>query len=198
MPKATKPPTAKAVVLRTIAEETQRLKKLPNEAFEKAFKTPASSTNPDLTDSINEQFGQLEDPLFKAKTWVSILEKVVESMANLPRFSKRDLNVLCEEFICVSEPLKEAIDAMDDIYHGRTGGAGMSDWLREAIQARRDELLQKLESASEKTEIEEDIAACDRLLERVRRRRELPPRAPTEQERKAVDAMAIFDRLPSA
>ena len=116
LPKATKPLTAKAVVLRTIAEHTQRLKKLPNEAFE----MPASSTKPDLTDSINEQFGRLEDPLFKARAWVSILEKVVESMADLPRFSKRDLNVLCEEFICVSEPLKEAIDAMDAIYHGRT------------------------------------------------------------------------------
>ena len=60
----------------------------------------------------------------------------------------------------------------------------MSDWLREAIEAEKAELLQKLESVSEKTEIQEDVAACDRLLARLRRLRELPPRAPSEKERK--------------
>lgn len=75
----------------------------------------------------------------------------------------------------------------------------MSDWLRTAIEAEKDELLQKLESASEKTEIQEDVAACDRLLVRLRRMRELPPRAPSEEEHKAVDTiMAILERLPAA
>ena len=79
----------------------------------------AKAAKPDLTPSINERFGQIENPLTEARTWVSLLEKVVESMADLPRFSKRDLTILCEEFIRVSEPLKEAVDAMDAIYHGR-------------------------------------------------------------------------------
>lgn len=42
----------------------------------------------------------------------------------------------------------------------------------------------------------EEVAACDRLLARLRRFRELPPRAPSEKERKAVDSIiAILDRL---
>jgi hypothetical protein len=39
----------------------------------------------------------------------------------------------------------------------------------DAIEARRDELLQMLETAAEKTQIREDLAACERLLERLRR-----------------------------
>jgi len=132
MPKATKPLTAKVVVLRTIAEHTRRLKKLPNEAFEGVAFPSAKS---DVTDSIREEFVRLEKPLLEATTWVSLLEKVVESMADLPRFSKRDLNVLCEEFIRVSEPLKEAIDAMDAIYHGRADEEAADRVLAEAGEA---------------------------------------------------------------
>jgi hypothetical protein len=45
----------------------------------------------------------------------------------------------------------------------------------------------------------EEIAACDRLLARLKRIRGLPPRRPTEKERLLCDEiMAILDRLPAA
>lgn len=74
----------------------------------------------------------------------------------------------------------------------------MSD-IWEAVENRKNKLLQKMESASasEKTAIQEDVAACYSLLGKLWRTRRLPSRPPTEEERGAVDnIVSILDRLP--
>ena len=51
--------------------------------------------------------------------WVSLLDKVVEGFENWPSMSKREMVVAVEELDLATEPLKQALDDLDAIYHAR-------------------------------------------------------------------------------
>jgi len=58
------------------------------------------------------------------RVWASLLEKVVDDMVRWPSMSKRELSVAFEGLEFVTEPLKEAIDNLDTMYHQRTKEEG--------------------------------------------------------------------------
>jgi hypothetical protein len=90
---------------------------VPEAASKKeALQAPAVSA----VDNRLQSFGDLEAPLRNAQVWASLLEKVVDDMARWPSMSKRELSVAFDELEFVTEPLKEAIDNLDTIYHQRT------------------------------------------------------------------------------
>ena len=69
--------------------------------------------------------------------------------------------------------------------------------IEEAIEQERTELLQKAGDRGGEGDILASIAACDRLLVRVRQRRDLPPQPLGSAQRKAAVAIIkILDRLP--
>jgi hypothetical protein len=85
-------------------------------ATKEALQGPAGSA----ADDRLQRFGDLEEPLRHALVWASLLEKVVDDVARWPSMSKRELSVAFEELEFVTEPLKEAIDNLDTMYHQRT------------------------------------------------------------------------------
>jgi hypothetical protein len=71
--------------------------------------------------------------------------------------------------------------------------------LESLIEEEKAELLEKLEQAADKARIEEELAACELLLKRLREIRDLPPQPLSEKERLVFDKIVeILDRLPAA
>jgi hypothetical protein len=68
--------------------------------------------------------------------------------------------------------------------------------LERAFEEQRSELLEKLEQAGDKAQIERELAACERLQARLREMRDLPPQPISEKDRLLCDKIiAVLDRL---
>jgi hypothetical protein len=89
-----------------------------------AMKEALQDTAGSAVDDLLQRFGDLEEPLRHALVWASLLEKVVDDMDRWPSMSKGELSVAFEELEFVTEPLKEAIDNLDTMYHQRAEEEG--------------------------------------------------------------------------
>jgi hypothetical protein len=82
---------------------------------------PRAAASPTREDN-SHRFLALEEPLRNAQVLASLLARVIEGMERWPDMSKIEQMVAREELDFVVEPLKAAIDNMDEIYHQRTKG----------------------------------------------------------------------------
>jgi hypothetical protein len=68
--------------------------------------------------------------------------------------------------------------------------------LEAVLEKGKAELLKELEQFPNSDRIKADLAASDRLLERLRRMRDLTPQPISEEERRLCDTLiAVLDRL---
>ena len=68
--------------------------------------------------------------------------------------------------------------------------------LERAFEEQRAELLERLEQADDKSQIEKELAACERLMANLREMRDLPPQPISEKDRLLCDKIiAVLDRL---
>jgi hypothetical protein len=70
-------------------------------------------------ENSHRRFLDLEVSLRNAQVLASLLAKIVEGTERWPSFSKMELTLAIEQIEYLVEPLKEAIDHMDTIYHNR-------------------------------------------------------------------------------
>jgi hypothetical protein len=82
---------------------------------------PQAAARPTRED-YSHLFLALEVPLRNAHVLASLLARIVEGMERWPSMSDIEQMVTREELDFVAEPLKAAIDNMDEIYHQRTKG----------------------------------------------------------------------------
>jgi hypothetical protein len=80
---------------------------------------PQAAASPTREDDSHRSLA-LEEPLRNAQVLASLLARVIEGIERGPSMSKIERMVAREELDFVTEPLKNAIDEMDAIYHQRT------------------------------------------------------------------------------
>jgi hypothetical protein len=63
---------------------------------------------------------ELEEGLFDAVCWVSLLDKIVDDMDRLPSMTRAEINTSYGALYRVSDALKRTIGQLDAVYHQRT------------------------------------------------------------------------------
>jgi hypothetical protein len=68
-----------------------------------------------------ERFGDLEHPLLDVVTWMSLLDRIVDDITELPRnpLAGDDDDLLTGHLLKVTAVLKRSIDKLYNLYHGR-------------------------------------------------------------------------------
>jgi hypothetical protein len=70
-------------------------------------------------EGYRHRYFEIDEPLHNAVVWASFLDVIVEDMERLPSMSRRELNVAYGKLIRVVDPLQQAINDLDAIYHKR-------------------------------------------------------------------------------
>jgi hypothetical protein len=70
-------------------------------------------------EGYRHRYSELDEPLHNTVVWASFLDMIVEDMERLPSMSERELSVAYGKLFRVTEPLKQAINDLDAIYHKR-------------------------------------------------------------------------------